>query len=256
MAQVTLTAKPRTEKSKAKSLLRQGSVPGIIYGHGFSNEAVAIAKKDLKKVHEQAGQSSLIDLSVADKESYKVLIHDLQYDPVSDEPIHVDFYRVKMTEKIKTEIPIKLIGEAPAVDDLQGTLIQNKDELRVEALPQDLVHEIEVDISRLKTFEDKVHVKDLTIPKGIELHEESEEVVALVQPPRSEEELAELEQKVEEKVDEIEVEKKGKEEEETTGGQEGTEAQEGEKTEEKPTAKPARNASASVAGGSAQKEEK
>ncbi len=195
-------------------------MPGIVYGHGFNNEAVVIAKKDLLKAHEQAGQSSLIDLTIADKAAYKVLIHELQYDPVSDEPIHVDLYRVKMTEKIKTEIPIKLVGEAPAVEDLQGTLIQNKDELRVEALPQDLVHEIEVDISRLKTFEDKIHVKDLTIPSGIEVQEEPEEVVALVQPPRSEEELAELEEKVEEKVEDIEVEEKGKEE--------GVEGEEGE----------------------------
>lgn len=231
MAQVSLAAKPRPEKVKAKPLLKQGSVPGIVYGHGFTNETVVITKKDLVKAHEQAGQSSLIDLTIAEKEPYKVLIHDLQYDPVSDEPIHVDLYRVKMTEKIKTEIPIKLIGEAPAVEDLQGTLIQNKDELRVEALPQDLVHEIEVDISKLKTFEDKIHVKDLTIPAGIELQEELEEVVALVQPPRSEEELAALEEKVEEDVEKVEVEEKGKEEEE---GEEGAEAAEGEKTEAKP----------------------
>lgn len=234
MAQVTLAAKPRPEKIKAKPLLKQGSVPGIVYGHGFDNEAVVIAKKDLVKAHEQAGQSSLIDLSVAEKEPYKVLIHEFQYDPISDEPIHVDLYRVKMTEKIKTEIPIKLIGESPAVEDLQGTLIQNKDELRVEALPQDLVHEIEVNISKLKTFEDKIHVKDLTVPSDIEVQEEPEEVVALVQPPRSEEELAELEEKVEEKVDEIEVEKKGKEEEEGEAGAEGAEAAEGGKTAEKP----------------------
>lgn len=234
MAQFALAAKPRPEKIKAKPLVKQGLVPGIVYGHGFDNEALVITKKDLVKVHEQAGQSSLIDLSVADKTTYKVLIHELQYDPVSDEPIHVDLYRVKMTEKIKTEIPIKLVGEAPAVEDLQGTLIQNKDELRVEALPQNLVHEIEVDVSRLKTFEDKIYVKDLTVPNGIEVQEEPEEVVALVQPPRSEEELAELEQKVEEKVDEIEVEKKGKEEEEVEAGAEGAEAAEGGKTAEKP----------------------
>ncbi|MBI3261211.1 50S ribosomal protein L25 [Candidatus Berkelbacteria bacterium] len=227
MAQVSLAAKPRPEKTKAKPLLKEGRVPGIVYGHGFTNEAVLIAKKDLVKAHEQAGQSSLIELSVGEKEAFKVLIHDLQYDPVSDEPIHVDFYRVKMTEKIKTEIPLKFVGEAPAVEDLQGTLIQNKDELRVEALPQDLVHEIEVDISRLKTFEDKIHVKDLTIPNGIEVQEEPEEVVALVQPPRSEEELAALEEKVEEKVEDVAVEEKGKEDEE---GEEGAEAAEGART--------------------------
>lgn len=213
MEVVTLDAKARPTRSKAKALLRQNIVPGIVYGHGFPNEAIVVDKAKLQKVFERAGHSSLVNLMLHNKKPYQVLIHHIQYHPISDEPIHLDLYRVKMTEKIKTEIPLKLIGEAPAIEELQGTLIQNKDHLRVEALPQDLVHEIEVDVSVLRTFEVKIHIKDLNIPKGIELQEDPEEVVALVQPPRSEEELAELEEKVEEKIEQVEVEEKGKEEE-------------------------------------------
>lgn len=238
METIKLEAKSKPSKSKARQLLRQGLVPGIVYGHGFDNRQVVISRTLLQKAYSQAGQSSLIDLTVEDKEPVKVLIHDIQYHPVSDQLVHVDFYRVKMTEKIKTEIPIKLVGQAPAVEELQGTLIQNKDRLRVEALPKDLVHEIEVNVSVLKTFEEKIHIKDLTIPKGIELQGDPEEVVALVQPPRSEEEIAALEEKVEEKVEAVEVEEKGKEEEETAEGKAPTEGTEQPQKEEKPEAKP------------------
>lgn len=219
MEQITLQAQPRPTDRKARVLLREQLIPAISYGHGFDNEPVVVAKRELMKVYERAGHSSLIDLAVTGQEPYKVLIHDIQYHPLTDQPVHVDLYRVKMTEKIKTEIPLKLVGVAPAVDDLQGTLIQNKDHLRVEALPQDLVHEIEVDVSALKTFEEKILVRDIKIPKGVTVHEDSEDVVALAQPPRSEEELAELEEKVEEKVEEVEVEEKGKDEEAAGAGE-------------------------------------
>lgn len=127
-----------------------------------------------------------------------------------------------MTEKIVTEIPLKFIGEAPAVVDLDGTLLVNRDNIEVECLPTDLVHEIEVDISSLKTFDDLIKVADLKIPKGLEVLNDPNEVVASVTPPRSEEELAELEAPVEEKVEEVEeVEKERKEEEEAEEETEG-----------------------------------
>ncbi|MBI3495314.1 50S ribosomal protein L25 [Candidatus Berkelbacteria bacterium] len=243
MEKVSLTAELRGDK-KAKAVLRDHKIPGVLYGHDVKNEHLTVDKKQFTHVFQKAGLSTLVDLEIKDKPATKVLVHDVQYHPLTDLPIHVDFYKVNLTEKIKTEITLSFIGLAPAVDELQGSLIQNKDHVNIEALPQDLVSEIEVDTGVLKTFEDRIHIKDLAIPKGIEVLDDPEEVVALVQPPRSEEELAELEQKVEEKVEDIEIEKKGKEEESEEGaeaaeGEKGARTGESEKTEEKPAPEPA-----------------
>jgi len=132
---------------------------------------------------------------------------------------------VKMTEKLRTEITLRFIGESAAVKELGGVLVKNLDHIKVETLPVDLVPEIPVDIARLKTFDDLIHVKDLAVPKGITVLDKEDEVVALVTPPRSEEELAALEKEaVDEKaaVESIEGVKEEK------GADEAGEAGEGE----------------------------
>lgn len=215
MNTVTLQAHQRDPKTKSPALRRQGYVPAILYGHEVKNVPLQVKYSDLLKTYRHAGSSTLVELQF-DHDKRTVLIHDLDHDPVSDNIIHADFYQVKLTEKIKAEIPLVLVGESPAVKELEGTLLNNKDHVNVEALPQDLVHEITVDISVLKTFEDTIDIKDLVTPKGITVLDNPDEMVVLVQPPRSEEELAELEQKVEEaeEVEKVEVEEKGKKEEE------------------------------------------
>ncbi|MEK7447724.1 MAG: 50S ribosomal protein L25, partial [Patescibacteria group bacterium] len=100
--------------------------------------------------------------------------------------------------KITASIPLNFTGDSKAVIDLSGSLITNKSEVEVECLPADLPHEIEVDISVLEDFEAVIHVKDIKVPEGVEIKDDLEETVALVEPPRSEEELAELEEPVEE----------------------------------------------------------
>jgi len=148
------------------------------------------------------------------------LVHEVQIDPVTMKAIHIDFYKVNMKEKIKTEIPIKKIGESSAVVDLEGILVTNRDEVEVECLPADLIPEIEVDLSALKTFDDVIKVSNLKVPATIEILDDPEEVVFLVQPPRSEEELAELEEKPEEDVEAVEVEGAKPEEGEVVEGEE------------------------------------
>lgn len=214
MEELTLKAEIRKELGKkVKNLRKAGFLPAVLYGHDIKPLNLMVNQKEFQKIYQKAGTSTLVDLKI-DNQSKKVLILDVQYQPVSDKPLHIDFYQVKRLKKIETEIPLKFIGEAEAVKELDGTLITNKDKIEVRCLPEDLVHEIEVDISSLKTFEDQIKISDLKIPPKIEVLDNPEEVVALVEPPKTEEELAELEAPVEERVEEVEEVKPPEEEEE------------------------------------------
>lgn len=194
MEQITLNAEPRELiGSQVKKLRNEGKIPAILYGRGFKNLNLTLEKNEFEKVLKQAGSSTIADLVVKDKENYKILIHEPQRDPVSDQIIHADLYKVDMKQEIRTEIPLNFIGTSPAVEELEGNLITNKDALEVGCLPDKLVSEIEVDISALKTFEDLIKVGDIKIPEGIEVLDDTEEIVAQVTPPRSEEELEEME---------------------------------------------------------------
>ncbi len=207
MQSVILKAEKREQTGKQNKALRDKKwIPSVLYGHETKNISLKIELHDFNKTLKEAGQTTLIDLKIeGEKEPVKVLIHDIQYHPTTDRVIHVDLYKVNMKEKIKTEVPIKTIGDAPAVKDLEGSLLLNLSEIEIECLPGDLIQEIEIDITSLKTFEDKVLVSDLKVSDNIEILNDKEEVVALVNPPRSEEELAELDEAVEEDVDSVEV---------------------------------------------------
>ncbi|MBU0648527.1 50S ribosomal protein L25 [Patescibacteria group bacterium] len=221
---------------KVNQLRRQGLVPGIVYGHGVKNVNIAVRQDILEKIYKQAGESSLIDLKIEDKKSVKVLIQDIQREPVRDNPLHVDFRQIRMDEKLITEIPLKFEGEAAAVKEHGGTLVKNFDSLEVECLPKDLVHEIIVDLGSLKTFDDSIRVKDLNIPEGMRVLQDVERSVAVVLAPLSEEELAALEKAPESGVGEVEVvgeEKKEGEEAEEDGEKKKEAGEKGEKKDEK-----------------------
>lgn len=191
---------------KAKSVRDDKKIPAVVYGNEFKNSSIAVDKKVFNKVFEEAGESALINLKIDSDPAVKVLVHDIQIHPVTGDILHIDFYKVNMKEKIKTAIPIVEVGEAPAVIELEGALINNRDEVEVECLPGDLIPEIEVDISVLKTFDDVIKVSDLKVPAGIEILDDADEVIFLIQEPRSDEELAELEEEVKEDVESVEVE--------------------------------------------------
>jgi large subunit ribosomal protein L25 len=133
-----------------------------------------------------------------------VIIYEIQKDPVTSNYIHADFFQVRMDEEIEKEVELSYIGEAPAVKELGGVLVKSLDEITVKCLPADLPSEIEVDITVLKTFEDHITVKDLKISPKVKFDIDQETVVALVAPPRSEEELEGLSEKVEEDVTKVE----------------------------------------------------
>lgn len=190
MESPTLIAQNRDLIGKqVKKLRLQGNTPVIIYGSSTATMSLAVNTKIFTKLVQEAGSSTLIDLSIDDAKPVKVLIHDSQYDPQTGNILHADLFQVKLDEKLQTEIALTFIGESPAVKDLGGNLVNTKDAVKVEAFPQDLISEIEVDISSLVTFEDKITVADLKVPSTIEILDDPEETLVVVTPPRSEEEL-------------------------------------------------------------------
>ena len=188
-------------------------MPAVIYGHGFESLPVQVPVKDFEKVYAEAGESSVVYLNLEDK-SYPTIIQDVARDPVSDKFLHADFYKVRLDEKIKAKIPLNFIGESPAVKEFGGILVKNISEIEVEGFPQDLPHQIDIDISSLKELKEHILVKDLSVSDKLKVEAEPEAIVVLVQEPISEEELkAQLETPTATPED-VEVVKKEKAEEE------------------------------------------
>lgn len=189
-----------------------GVVPAVVYGPNIKSQSVAVDRKTLVSVFREAGESTLVDLTVNGGQPLKVLIQDLQYDPMTSEVIHADFRAVDLTKEITANIKLYFIGEAPAVKELGGIMVHAVDEIEVRALPTALVSKIEVNVAKLKTFEDAIKIFDLVLPPGVVVVGDLNQTVAVVAPPRSEEELAELDKAVEVDVTAVEVEKKEKKE--------------------------------------------
>lgn len=203
--EIRLEAQTRThEKKHVRQLREQGIIPAVVYGHGAENRNVQVKLQDLERVYKNAGENTLIELAVDGKDTIPVLIHDVSHDAITDYIQHVDFYAVNMKEKIHAEVVLHFVGIAPAVKELGGTLVKSKDYIAVKCLPEDLISEQEIDISVLKTFEDSIYVKDVSFPNTIEVLDDDEEVLASVAPPRTEEELAELNQAVSEDISKVE----------------------------------------------------
>lgn len=200
---------------KAKNLRKLGVLPAILYGPKTKNLPLEVDLKEFEKIYKEAGESTLINLKLPKKKiEGPVLIHDVQFDPLSGKPIHVDLFQPSLKEEIEATVPLVFTGESKAVSDLEGTLVKNISEIEVKALPQKLPPEIKVSIEGLKTFEDEILIKDLKVPEGVEVLKKPDEVVAIVAPPEKVEE--ELEKPIEEKVEEVEKVEEEKKEEEVT----------------------------------------
>ncbi len=207
---LTLEAKKR-EKG---AVVPEGQMVAVFYGKTTPSTPVTISLSDFKKVWEEAGESTVVTIA-SDEGNHDALIHDVQFDVVTGEPVHVDFYVFEKGKKIEVEIPIEFTGKSAAVADLGGILVKVMHELPIEAAPKDLPHEIVVDISTLATFDDVIAAKDITLPDGVVLAVDGEEIIASVSEPKEEEE----EETEEIDLSSIEVEKKGKQEEEEVEGE-------------------------------------
>ncbi|MDP3990777.1 MAG: 50S ribosomal protein L25 [Candidatus Nealsonbacteria bacterium] len=217
---LTLTSKIRKiQGKKVKALRQKGILPAVLYGPKMKTENLEVDLKEFEKTLQEAGESTLISLLVeGKKDKYVVLIHEVEHDPLTGALTHVDFYQPSLTQEIEIKVPIILVGEAPAVKNLGGTLIKNISEVAVKALPEKLPKEIEVNVAGLNSFEDNILVKDIKMSEGVRILREPGEVIAHVAPPEKVEE--ELGKPIEEKIEEIEkVDEKKKEE----AGSEGSE---------------------------------
>lgn len=206
---ITLDIKLREKTRDNEDLRKSGYMPAVFYGKKTASTSISILQKDFIKVWKNAGESSVVTLK-GGKEAVDVLIHDVSIDPVGDFPIHADFYVFEKGKKLEVEVPLEFVGVSPAVKDLSGNLIKVMHEIKVSAEPQNLPHVITVDISSLVTFEDQILASDIKLPTGVTLAEIPTEVVASVEEPRADE----PEEVTPVDLSAIEVEKKGKKEEE------------------------------------------
>ncbi|MBI2507260.1 MAG: 50S ribosomal protein L25, partial [Candidatus Niyogibacteria bacterium] len=209
---------------------KSGLIPAVVYGGTEKPQPLEIDLKDFQKTWEEAGESSLIELDF-DGQKKNVLIKAVQKNPLDDTPVHVDFYAVRMDKPIQAAVSIEFAGESPAVKNLGASLVKVMHEIEIEALPKDLPHELVVDISGLRAFNDRFLVKDLKLPSGVKVLAVPEDIVALVEEPKAEEVPAEAPA-----LEEIEVVgKKGKKEEEA--GEADAEEKAGTKAEPEAKAK-------------------
>lgn len=214
MESFNLEAQNREITGKQVSQLRRkGIIPAVVYGGGSDSRNISMDFGKFTKLYDEAGDSSLIDLAVGGEKPVKVLVHDVQYDPLYDRITHVDFRQVNMKEELEAEVGLTFIGEASAVKQFGGILVQNMDSVTARCLPSDLVPEIEVDLSTLSELNDTIRVRDIAPPPGMKFMNEPDDVIAVVNEPISEEEFEKLEGEVEEKVGEVEVEGEEKPEE-------------------------------------------
>ncbi len=147
---------------KVKKLRKEGNLPATVYGKGFKSQSVQVNLKEFQEVYKTAGETGIVELGL-DKETLPILIHNIHYHPLTALPLHADFYKVNLKEKVSASIPLVVINDAPAVDNKIGVLLNILSEVAVEALPADLPEKIEVDVAGLSEINSVVKVSDLKV---------------------------------------------------------------------------------------------
>lgn len=229
-----LEIQKRDKLKKSKDYLKEGFVPGVLYGPKIESTSISVDSKKFSKIYKSAGETTLIALNFKSEESKEdntVVIKSVQANPITGKFLHVDFYQLPMDKDIEITVPILSINEAPAVKEQGGVLVNNLHEIHIKALPNKLIHEITVDISSLTNIDDSILVKDLIIAEGVEVLADIEEVVFNISAPR-EEEPEEVEETEEEQISEITTEEEEKKEGEEDGETQTSETVKEEKSSE------------------------
>ena len=198
----TVTLSPRTVTGKkVRFLRRDGMVPVHFYGRGVDSLALQVQAATLRRVITSAGANVPVKVNIDGRDGEEIcFIRDAQRHPVSEDLLHLDFYRVDIDRVVRAEVPVILDGEAPGVRNLGGVLLQPFNSLEVEALPLDMPAAFHVDVSGLEDFEAAVRIGDIKIAREVTILRDDQEVVARVAAPRIEEEeevVEELEEGVE-----------------------------------------------------------
>ncbi len=187
MDSFVLEATARDAAQKAKVFRAAGRIPAVYYGRGRPTVTLLLDYQKFRKVFEKAGENTIIELAM-DGKKFPVLVHEVQYDPVSDRFAHVDFIHVDMEKEVTTSVKIVCAGICPAVKNMGGILDVLKHEVKIKCLPKDLIHSIEVDVSSIVDFHTSIHVKDLKVPSGIKILDNVEDTVVTASPIKVEEE--------------------------------------------------------------------
>ena len=195
MVQTPLSAQKRSVLGrKVKTLRKDGFIPAHVFGHKIKTIHIQVKSTEFGKVFEKVGETGLVELTIDSlsseapssrgakgDEKRPVLVRNVQIHPVTDEPLHIDFYQVNLAEKVTVNIPLEIIGEAPAVGKKIGLLLTPVSEIEIEALPSDIPEKIVVDVTKLENIGDEIKVKDFTIDRAkIEVKTDAELVVAQI----------------------------------------------------------------------------
>lgn len=205
---ITLNIKKRDTGTSPEDVRKAGDIPAVFYGPKEESTSIAVNAVEFEKVYAEAGESTIITLK-GDAEDHDALVHDVQVDPVKGTILHVDLYVIERGKKLTLHVPVEFEGTAPAEKTLGGVLVKVMHEIEIEAMPRHLPQHLTADLSVLVDFDTVLHAKDLALPEGVELVTEPEEVVALVQEHKEEEESEAF------NPESVQVEEKGKKEEES-----------------------------------------
>jgi len=196
---------------KVRFLRREGLTPANLYGPGIESVPLQAETAVFKSLLYKVGRNALISLRIdGDKKPKMVMLRDIQRDPLNGSLLHVDFFQVEMTHKVRADVALVFVGEAPAAKSRRVMVIESLNHLHVEALPADLPSQIEVDLSVLEEIDQAIHVRDIAAGEGVEVLTEPDQVIARV-----------MESKVEE-VEEVVEEAEEAEAEEGEAAPEGT----------------------------------
>lgn len=213
MDEVVLKAVRRTVLGKqVKAIRREGKLPAVIYGHNLDPVSIVLDLRDTAKSLMGLAPSALVTVDV-EGTPHKALVREKQRNKITGILLHVDFLAVSMTEKLRSQVYIEIVGVSPAIKDFDGVLMTGFDEVEVECLPQDLPERLVVDISGLLKIGDGIYVRDLVVPEGVKILEDPDTMVALITAQAAiEEEVAPVVEEV--TTEEPEVIEHGKKEEE------------------------------------------
>ncbi len=208
MTMTTLKAQSREKSQNIKTLREGGNMPAVFYGPKEEAVSIVVSGKEFGKVLKEAGESTVITLETSNGKK-SALIHDVQFDPVKSIPVHADFYIVEAGKEVEVDVPLEFVGVSLAIKELGGSLVKVIHELTVKGKPADLPHSIEVDITPLKDIGSNISAGDIVLPKGITLTNSLDDIIASISVAKEEEEEAPSAD-----ITDIEVEKKGKKEDE------------------------------------------
>jgi large subunit ribosomal protein L25 len=179
-----LNASPRQLIGKrARRLFREGKLPAVVYGHKATPTPLTLDRLEFQKVFVKSGRTHLVDLQF-DGKTEKVLVREIQTHPRRLGPIHVDLYQVDLQEKIRVEVPVHLTGESAAVKRGDADILQPIHELEVECLPTDIPEGFDLDITPLAEIDDELRVSEISVPQGVTVLAEPDELVVKIVPKR------------------------------------------------------------------------